>query len=261
MLHFVLAGCLALRVPHSPNLDRRQLITRAVAVGAGAATFGVDLPAFAADDASPDYAGLKAELADMIKGNPDLGPTFVRLAWHSSGTYDKMTKTGGSQGGTIRFKEELAHGGNAGLYKMVDLLEPVYKKYDGVSYADLYTLAGATAIEAAGVKVPWKAGRVDQPVEKVTPDGRLPDASKGNDPQKTAAALRNDVFYRMVRNGRPRPSAAVPLPAPTPLSPSTPLRRASTTRRSSRSPVPTPSGAATPTPPATAGRGRRRRTH
>ena len=36
----------------------------------------------------------------------------------------------------------------------------------------------------------------------VTPDGRLPDASKGNDPQKTSAALRNDVFYRMGFNDR-----------------------------------------------------------
>ena len=58
--------------------------------------------------------------------------------------------------------------------------------------------AGATALEAATVKVPWKAGRVDAMTpDAVTPDGRLPDASKGNDPQKTAAALRNDVFYRM----------------------------------------------------------------
>ena len=56
----------------------------------------------------------------MIKDDPDLGPTMVRLAWHSSGTYDKMTKTGGSGGGTIRFKEELAHGGNAGLDKVCD---------------------------------------------------------------------------------------------------------------------------------------------
>ena len=39
------------------------------------------------------------------------GPTLVRLSWHSSGTYDRMSKTGGSGQGTIRFKEELAHGG------------------------------------------------------------------------------------------------------------------------------------------------------
>ena len=106
-----------------------------------------------------------------------------------------MSKTGGSGGGTIRFKEELAHGGNAGLDKM-EKLEPSLK-YSGISYEDLYVLAGATALEAAGVKVPFKAGRVDLCPDAVTPDGRLPDASKGNDPQKTAAALRKDVFYRM----------------------------------------------------------------
>jgi len=67
-----------------------------------------------------------------------------------------------------------------------------------VSYADLYTLAGITAIEAAGLKIPWRAGRKDAlDPSAVTPDGRLPAASKGNDPQKTAEALRKDVFYRM----------------------------------------------------------------
>lgn len=42
-----------------------------------------------------------------------------RLAWHASGTYDKISKTGGSQGGTMRFKEELADGANAGLVNAV----------------------------------------------------------------------------------------------------------------------------------------------
>ena len=70
---------------------------------------------------------------------------LVRLAWHSSGTYDKDSNTGGSGAGTIRFKEELAHGGNAGLAATaVQWLEPIHSKYadSGLSYADLYTLAG-----------------------------------------------------------------------------------------------------------------------
>lgn len=56
-----------------------------------------------------------------------------------------MSKDGGSYGGTIRFKEELTHGGNAGLaVTAVPWLEPIHKKYQkaGLSYADLYTLAG-----------------------------------------------------------------------------------------------------------------------
>lgn len=176
------------------NVGRRDLLIRSAAFGA-VSNLSPVLPAFAA---GPDYAGAKSALQDLIKQDENLGPTMVRLAWHSSGTYDKMSKTGGSGGGTIRFKEELAHGGNAGLDKMVEKLEPIHSKYSGISYADLYVLAGATALEAAGVKVPFKAGRVDaMSPDAVTPDGRLPDASKGNDPQKTAAALRKDVFYRM----------------------------------------------------------------
>jgi cytochrome c peroxidase len=183
----------ALRVPAS-GIGRRELLAKGGATAAFAPVFGHSVALAAA----PDYAGAKAALKEMIVADPDIGPTMVRLAWHSSGTYDMMTKTGGSGGGTIRFKEELAHGGNAGLDKMVAKLEPVKTAFPAVSYADLYTLAGATALEAAGVKVPWKAGRKDAlSADAVTPDGRLPDASKGNDPKKTAAALRMDVFYRM----------------------------------------------------------------
>ena len=83
--------------------------------GAAAAALPLAKPALAA----PDYAGARDALKAMIAADPDIGPTMLRLAWHSSGTYDAMSKTGGSGGGTIRFKEELAHGGNAGLEKMV----------------------------------------------------------------------------------------------------------------------------------------------
>ena len=61
------------------------------------------------------------------------------------------------------------------LDKMVAKLEPLKGQFPGISYADLYTLAGVTALEAAGLKVPWKAGRVDaMSPDAVTPDGRLP---------------------------------------------------------------------------------------
>ena len=55
-----------------------------------------------------------------------------------------MSKDGGSGGGTIRFKKELVHGGNAGLAETdVPWMEDVKKKYgSSLSYADLYTLAG-----------------------------------------------------------------------------------------------------------------------
>jgi cytochrome c peroxidase len=61
----------------------------------------------------------------------------------------------------------------------------------------LYTLAGAEAISSlGGPKIAWKAGRVDSlEASDVTPDGRLPEADKGN-PMATAAGLRT-VFNRM----------------------------------------------------------------
>jgi cytochrome c peroxidase len=186
----------------STSVASRRAILRSGATFAAGSTLSPLLPAFAAAP-KVDYAGAQAALQGLIDKDPDIGPTMVRLAWHSSGTYDKMTKTGGSGAGTIRFKEELAHGGNAGLDMMVAKLEPIRAQFPDISYADLYVLAGATALKAAGVPVPFKSGRVDaMSPDAVTPDGRLPDASKGNDPQKTASALRKDVFYRMGFNDK-----------------------------------------------------------
>jgi len=93
-----------------------------------------------------DYKAVASDISELVMSDPDKGPTLVRLAWHSSGTYDKLSKTGGSGLGTIRFKEELAHGGNAGLASTAIVwLEPLKKKYGAaLSYADLYTLAGGT---------------------------------------------------------------------------------------------------------------------
>jgi cytochrome c peroxidase len=148
----------------------------------------------------PDFSAVRRDIKELIEAKMDKGPTLVRLAWHSSGTYSKMNKDGGSQKGTIRFREELTHGANAGLDTAISWLEPLYKKYNrdsDLSYADLFTYAGVVAIEVlGGPKIPWRAGRVDSmDVTDVTPDGRLPDADKGN-PAKTAAGLR-EVFGRM----------------------------------------------------------------
>ena len=57
--------------------------------------------------------------------NTDLVKVLVRLAWHASGTYDKDTGTGGSNGATMRFAPESNHGANAGLKFARDFLEPV----------------------------------------------------------------------------------------------------------------------------------------
>ena len=155
--------------------------------------------AVTSDASSDDFKQLRKDIKALMEKDANLGPTFVRLSWHSSGTYDKMTKTGGSSGGTIRFKEELAHGGNAGLDKMVAALEPIKERNPKISYADMYAYAGKVAIEEmGGPTMEFKYGRVDEmDPSKVTPDGRLPDADKGDRAgPKTTQGLR-DVFYRM----------------------------------------------------------------
>lgn len=132
------------------------------------------------------------------------GPLFLRLAWHSAGTYCKHTKTGGSGGATMRFDPELNWGANAGLKLAQDMLEPVKRKFPAVSYSDLWIYAACVAIEEMGGNpVPFKPGRKDKssgaqcPVWEGTThkDGRLPSADMGN-PLATATHLR-DIFYRM----------------------------------------------------------------
>ncbi|KAJ2158060.1 heme peroxidase [Coemansia sp. RSA 552] len=136
-----------------------------------------------------DIAGL---LEDDDYDDGSYGPVFVRLAWHSSGTYDRKTKTGGSDGATIRFATESNHGANAGLDVARQRLEPLKKKYPHISYGDLYTLAGVVAVqELGGPTIRWRPGRSDDKTEAdCTPDGRLPDAAQG-------ANHVRDVFYRM----------------------------------------------------------------
>ncbi|KAI8993224.1 heme peroxidase [Pilobolus umbonatus] len=145
-----------------------------------------------------DYQQIYNEIADMLEDDPDYddgsyGPVLVRLAWHASGTYDVDTKTGGSNGATMRFLPESKHGANNGLQIARDLLEKIHKKHPELSYGDLWTLAGVCGVqELGGPTIPWRPGRQDDPVmtKSSIPDGRLPDATKKSDHIR-------DVFYRM----------------------------------------------------------------
>jgi len=146
--------------------------------------------------AEVDYNAVRAELADVMDNldyeDGSYGPVLVRLAWHSSGSYSAHDNSGGSNNATMRFSPEKDYGGNAGLHIARDLLEPVKAKYPGITYADLYTLAGVVAIEEmGGPTIPWTPGRVDSADNSPTaPDGRLPDAALG------AEHIR-EVFSRM----------------------------------------------------------------
>jgi len=145
---------------------------------------------------SVDYAAVRKALEKYISDNEDMGPTLVRLAWHASGTYDVNTKTGGSDGATMRFAPESAWGANNGLGGVRDAMAKIKQQHPGITYADLWTLAGAVAIEyMGGPKISWRSGRSDAVDGKACPpDGRLPAADKGC-PAHTVQHIR-DIFYR-----------------------------------------------------------------
>jgi len=183
-----------------------------VAAGtAGAGTVTIALLGFG--QSTPNWKQIREDLSDLINDdnvvNPSvddgvqgsggfIAPMLLRLAWHCSGTWCKSALNGGSDGGTMRFKPECDHGGNAGLGIARDLLEPIKKKHPNVTYADLYILAGVVAVEEmGGPKVTFRWGRSDATEPKdpkddprFSPDGRLPDGDKH------ASHLR-DIFYRM----------------------------------------------------------------
>ena len=106
-------------------------------------------------------------------------PLMLRIAWHSAGTYDQASKTGGPFG-TMRHKGEQAHAANNGLEIAVRLLEPIKEQFPILSYGDFYQLAGVVAVQlTGGPDVPFHPGRkdLDEPPKEV----RLPNATLGND--------------------------------------------------------------------------------
>jgi len=166
----------------------------------------------------PNLTSAKEQIADIINdldvinpscddgaqgGGGGIAPMLLRLAWHSSGTWDKKAKNGGSEGGTMRFTTEAGHGGNAGLQHARALLEPVKANNPDLTYADIYVLAGVVALEEmGGPDVGFRWGRSDAIQElapekdnRFSPDGRLPDGDKPSK-EKTVQHLR-DIFYRM----------------------------------------------------------------
>ncbi|KAJ9521237.1 hypothetical protein QJQ45_022972, partial [Haematococcus lacustris] len=165
----------------------------------------VDLVQQAPVSTEGDYGAVRSAVANILdKDDYDdgsFGPVLVsaaglmgavRLAWHASGTYDKASNTGGSNGSTMRFPPECEHNANAGLKVARDLLDPVKERFPWISYADLWTLAGCVAVEEmGGPHIKWRPGRKDHvDASSCPPDKRLPDASQG------AAHIRA-IFNRM----------------------------------------------------------------
>ncbi|KAH8588983.1 heme peroxidase [Bisporella sp. PMI_857] len=143
-----------------------------------------------------DFDTVRKDIVELLHqpeyDDGSAGPVLVRLAWHSCGTYDAETDTGGSNGAGMRYEQEGGDPANAGLQHARVFLEPVKEKHSWITYSDLWTLAGVVAIkEMGGPDIPWRGGRTDYVDDsKLPPQGRLPDAAQGSDHIRF-------IFYRM----------------------------------------------------------------
>jgi len=114
-----------------------------------------------------DYQALKADLVRLMTDSQDwwpadfghYGPQFVRMAWHSAGTYRTQDGRGGGGRGQQRFAPLNSWPDNVNIDKSRRLLWPIKQKYgQGISWADLFILAGNVALESMGFRTFGFAG-------------------------------------------------------------------------------------------------------
>ncbi len=192
--------------------------------------------AFAQVDLNALKADIRATLTDSKDWWPadygHYGPFFIRMAWHSAGTYRVADGRGGAGGGQMRFEPLNSWPDNGNLDKARRLLWPVKKAYGAnVSWADLMILAGNVAMEDMGFKtfgfaggrtddwepdlVYWGPEKVMLADERYTGDRKLdsplaavqmgliyvnPEGPNGNPDPALAAHDIRDTFGRMAMN-------------------------------------------------------------
>ncbi len=175
---------------------------------------------------SLDLHALKADLKKLMTTSQDwwppdyghYGPFFIRMAWHSAGTYRTIDGRGGADGGLQRFAPLNSWPDNANLEKATRLLWPIKQKYGRkISWADLLVLAGDVAMESMGFKtLGFAGGRIDawQAVEvNWGPEGEWLAADRRNEKGKLNhpfGASQMGLIYVNPQGpgGKPAPQAA-----------------------------------------------------
>ncbi|ELY87583.1 catalase/hydroperoxidase HPI(I) [Natrialba hulunbeirensis JCM 10989] len=176
---------------------------------------------------SLDYEEVKADIEDVMTDSQDwwpadyghYGPLFIRMAWHSAGTYRTSDGRGGASGGRQRFAPLNSWPDNANLDKARRLLWPVKQKYGRkLSWADLIVLAGNVALESMGFETyGFAGGREDeyQPDEAVDwgPEDEWEASERFNEEGELEGALAATVMGLIYVNpegpdGEPDPEAS-----------------------------------------------------
>jgi catalase-peroxidase len=174
-----------------------------------------------------DLAALKKDLNELMTSSQDwwpadyghYGPLFIRMAWHSAGTYRVTDGRGGAGYGTQRFAPLNSWPDNASLDKARRLLWPIKQKYGNkISWADLMVLAGNVSLESMGFKTfGFAGGREDvwEPQEDIFwgPENTWLDDKRysgDRELQNPLAAVQMGLIYVNPEgpNGKPDPIAA-----------------------------------------------------